>query len=83
MQWTGASFPYSEQTYITSKHEYQIYLRCLLEDLIPLSILLDGISDRDRVLCSVLSKDPPLVLLRCSMRKAVEGLSSVREGLCQ
>lgn len=71
-------FHIQSRTYITSKHEYQIYLRCLLEDLILLSILLDSISDRDRVPCSVLSKDLPSVLLTCSKRKAVEALSTAR-----
>lgn len=78
-------FRIQSRTYITSKHKYHIYLRCLLEDLIPLLILLHGISVRDRALGSVLWKDLPSVLLTCSKRKAVEALSAnSKEGtLCQ
>lgn len=69
-------FHIQRRTYITSKHKYHICLRCLLGDLIPLSILLDSIPGRDRALGSVLWKDLPSVLLTCSKRKAVEALST-------
>lgn len=69
-------FRIRSRTYITSKHEYHIYLRCLLEDLIPLSILLDSISDRDRALGSALWKDLPSILLTPSKRKAIEAPST-------
>lgn len=73
-------FHIQRRTYITSKHEYHIYLRCLLEDLIPLSILLDIISGRDGALGSVLRKNLPSVFLTHSKRKAAEALSTNSNG---
>lgn len=66
-------FHIRRQTYITFKYRY---FRCFLKDLIPLSISLDSMSDRDKALGSVLWEDLPLVLLNHSEWEAVEAPST-------
>lgn len=73
-------FHIQRQTYITFKHKYHKCLRCFLKDLIPLSIFLDSMSDRDKALGSVLWKDLPLVLLTNRKRETVEAPSPSKEG---
>lgn len=52
-------FHIMRRTYLISKHEYHIYLRCLLDDFFPY-FFSDRILDRDRALGSLLWKDLPL-----------------------
>lgn len=66
-------FHIRRQTYITFKYRY---FRCFLKDLIPSSISLDSMSDRDKALGSVLWEDLPLVLLTHSEWEAVEAPSA-------